>query len=344
MKQVNTVTTYEDITVYMRHDQMGYVCDSNNKKQKEAALNWATVRGHSHSEQKMPNCGFTLSIVDSANSSYVTGGKLSFWTCYIEKDGYTPFYVGINSDVLCELLKHSTFTNGVCDTPVSFCRINGQVGVFHGKMPLYEPIKEYISQKKNITAAKKTSNYIIGHKYITQTKADVYLGYYPHVKVNISYNGEEEYVDIYFSFPTEISEPCHHLVSTELLDRDFVISHRVANLPSRVDDGEVNFDIDSIANKYYENITKRAIGRNAVINYCELRWLIENYTWQPEMVSNVLRRVEQYMKSKTERVRVIIYGKPLPETINETNVHTFDALIEYLKAYYSNNTIIEILK
>jgi hypothetical protein len=59
------------------------------------------------------------------------------------------------------------------------------------------------------------------------------------------------------------------------------------------------------------------------------------------MVSSVLRRVEQYIKNKTESVCVIIHGKPLPETIDgtidESNNHSFDALIEYLKAYYSNN-------
>jgi len=338
--QVKTVSTYENITVYMRHDGMGYVCDDLNQKQKEAALNWATVRGHSHSKQSIPNCGFILSIVDSANSSYVTGGKLSFWTCYMKNEGYTPFYVGINSDILCELIKHSTFTNGVCDMRVRFCRINGQLGVYHEKMPLYEQIKEYTNRKETIATTKKTNKYIVGHKYSTQSKSDVYLGCYSPINVDISYNGGEEYLDMYFTFPTEISEPCHHLVSTELLDRDYVISHGVTKLPNRVDDGEVVFDIDSIADKYYKNITERG-GGIGVINYFEIRWLIQLYTWQPEMVSSVLRRVEQYIKNKTESVCVIIHGKPLPETIDgtidESNNHSFDALIEYLKAYYSNN-------
>ena len=335
--QVNTITTYEDITVYIRHDNMGYVCDSNNKKQKESAFAWANTRGHSPAKQEIPNCDFHLSIVNSANTSYVTGGKLSFWTCYIEKEGYTPFYVGINSDILCELIKYSTFINGKCDMLVSFCRVNGQVGVYHAKMPLYEQIKEYTNRKKSIITAKKTNNYIVGHKYSTQTKSDVYLGYFPPTKVAVKYNGGEEYLDMYFTFPTEIPMSCHHLALAEqLLDRDFVIPHRVINLPSRVDDGEVNINIDNIAESFYQRITERG-GRLGIINYFEIQWLIELYAWQPEMVSTVLRRVEQYIKSKTERVRVIISGKPLPETRDETNRYSFEVLIEYLKVYYSNN-------
>lgn len=174
--------------------KQGYIVDPSNKKQLENAKNWGATTVYEIDEQgnykkdsdgnyiqhieeaeviETDNCNFQLTLLDSAGESS-QGGKLSFWNCLIEK-GDIKCVVGINSDLLLELMLQSTFTNGACKEKVVFARKNGNVGVLHTKM------KQYIDalndkQLRVDVSTKKTTKWQIGHNYITLTQDDIYLG------------------------------------------------------------------------------------------------------------------------------------------------------------------------
>lgn len=153
-----------------------YLVDPEDKKQVEAARNWAK----NHNDPTIPemivldNEGFTIQIADAANGSS-QGGKLSFWTCLVSKEDVGPYAIGINSDLLCDLIIHSNMQEGKCSVPVSFARKNGQVGVLHPGMPAYEEMMADMERKNSMNSG-KTSKWIPGSVYETATKRELYLG------------------------------------------------------------------------------------------------------------------------------------------------------------------------
>lgn len=127
----------------------GYVVDYNNDKMLESALNWArwTWRdsalgnawreaaeklGYDNPEVKAlnqkydesakrmegivheyENGTFTIALAEAAEMSS-QGGKVSFWNCVITAPDGNSFLVGINSELLLNLLLSNTLINGVC--------------------------------------------------------------------------------------------------------------------------------------------------------------------------------------------------------------------------------------
>ena len=53
----------------------------------------------------------------------------------MEKNGIKPFAVGINADILCDLILETVMNKGKTDEKVFFARKNGQLGVLHENMP-----------------------------------------------------------------------------------------------------------------------------------------------------------------------------------------------------------------
>ena len=120
-----------------------YVAKFDNKQQLENAIDWSTYYDYgeydeitkSYPNKKVieplintfDNKGFKLSLLECANNSS-QGGKLSFWNCIVEKDN-RKFKIGINTTLLLDLFKESTFVNGVCQQPVCFVNRNGQTGM-----------------------------------------------------------------------------------------------------------------------------------------------------------------------------------------------------------------------
>ncbi len=172
----------------------GYIVDPSNKKQLESALSWggrtvykedengqfetdANDKLISHYEEagviETDNKGFRLQLLDCADGSS-QGGKLSFWNCLISKDDKS-YVVGINSELLLELMLQSTFTNGLCDKEICFARKNGNVGALHPKMTQYQDALKDNKFRKSVST-KKTSKWQLGHNYITLSKNDIYLG------------------------------------------------------------------------------------------------------------------------------------------------------------------------
>lgn len=165
-----------------------YLCDPENKKQIKTARDWgdytfygkydAQTRTYPNKKEypaiefEFDNSGFEFELYDSAEGSS-QGGKLSFWNCLVKKDNKV-FKIGINADLLLNLLVSSNFKDGKCKELVSFARRNGGVGVLHDGMKEYKLAVQDMESRQKVK--KKTSKHVIGHNYVTLTEDDIYLG------------------------------------------------------------------------------------------------------------------------------------------------------------------------
>lgn len=169
----------------------GYICDSSNKKMLAAAQSWARWYEYPVDENgkkdftkqiihegichEMDNSGFILELLECAKDSS-QGGKLSFWNCKITH-GDRSWKIGIAADLLLDVLKNTTFIDGVCQEPLFFARKNGRVGMLCKRMEAYKQAEKDQERKHNIGKG-KTKKYVEGRTYETLTMKDVYLGYY----------------------------------------------------------------------------------------------------------------------------------------------------------------------
>lgn len=172
-------------------EMQGYVVEPGNESMLQSAHYWAkwteygeydqTTRKyakqieHEGIEHRFKNEGFTLELLECANSSS-QGGKLSFWNCKVSKDGKS-FIVGIASDYLLEILLHNVFVNGVCQTTLSFARCKGGVGMLTKSMPSYQQFLLDEEQRKAVNKG-KTKKREPGHVYKTLTEGHVFFGTY----------------------------------------------------------------------------------------------------------------------------------------------------------------------
>jgi hypothetical protein len=191
---------YMTSEIYTKHEDCSpaYVVDPSSKGMLESALSWASSQSIKLDENGNPikyinqwnreeieyeklegiqyeydNDGiFDFELEDSANGS-CQGGKLSFWNCKITAPDGNKFLIGINSDILLNLLKHNTFINGKCQSKVYLGRIKGNaVGAFTENMELFEQAKH----DDNIRNASKSKKYIPGDVIRTKTETFVYIG------------------------------------------------------------------------------------------------------------------------------------------------------------------------
>lgn len=186
---------YDEVTLVIKtnkHRKYGYpqayVVDTKNKKQYASAISWGTEYSYTQKEdgtydkfeykplvKTLKNDGFTIELIDSADNS-CQGGKLSFWNCLIKHDKENiECIVGINADLLLDLLLQNKFVNGKCDNKVIFARRLGNVGVLSKNMKEYKSALDDMQTKKDITK-KKTSKWQIGNTYNTLTIQELYLG------------------------------------------------------------------------------------------------------------------------------------------------------------------------
>lgn len=164
----------------------GYVAEHGDKKALESARDWAREREW-NSEKKeydkvyepkvhtFDNHGFTVKILKSAGGSS-QGGRLSFLACEIEKDGI-KFVIGVNDDLLVDLIKNSTIIKGVIQEKVMFVRKAGRPGFIHEGMEAYEEANADMKLKADMKKAKKTSKWEVGGIYSTLTNVSVCIGY-----------------------------------------------------------------------------------------------------------------------------------------------------------------------
>jgi hypothetical protein len=169
-----------------------YFVDPANAKQLDSARHWArwieygpSIKNengrwtheyeidHKPVEFTFDNDGFTLELLDCAGGSS-QGGKLSFWNCLVKKDGKT-FKIGINSEMLLNLLKDADFNKGVCQSSLIFITQKGRVGLtVEGSDTYKQCIADRDLKKKFSTDT--TSKYQFGDIIKTATLTEVYLG------------------------------------------------------------------------------------------------------------------------------------------------------------------------
>lgn len=177
-----------------------YVVDKDNKKMLESAMYWAQTSLRKKDENgeyvRIPrknsdyfdydwyqvegiqheyrNGNFQIALLEAAEGS-CQGGKLSFWNCKIIAPDNKEFSIGINSELLIDILKNNTWVNGLCQsTNVWLGRVKGsQVGVFTENL---DNFRQALEDEKQRTI-KKSASYKPGDIVKTLTGgADVYAG------------------------------------------------------------------------------------------------------------------------------------------------------------------------
>lgn len=164
----------------------GYIVDAGNKKMLESAMSWAETTSYNEEkgewgnkklegiQHSYKNGQFEITLCDSADNSSQSG-KLAFWNCIITCPDGKEFLVGINADILLELLLENTFVNGKCQNKVYLGRIAGkQVGAFTENMELFAQAQK--DEAKRQANANGSSKYVPGDIVKTLTSSQVYLG------------------------------------------------------------------------------------------------------------------------------------------------------------------------
>lgn len=167
MQIVNTKVKFiiSEVHICQGYRQAYMVGDSKNSY--DSAVSWA--KGYyskdfdPYEEYETDNKDFQLFILESAKGSS-QGGKLSFWNCLVRKDD-KEFAIGIKAESLCELLKKTTWINGVCQDGISFYR-NNQV----------EILRTCDIEQTTDTMSKKTTKWEIGKTYGTKKTEDICIG------------------------------------------------------------------------------------------------------------------------------------------------------------------------
>lgn len=248
-----------------------YLADPSNKKQLESARNWATYREygtynrekreydsitiHEPVEFEFDNDGFTLELLDCAGGSS-QGGKLSFWNCLVSRDEHT-FMIGINSDMLLDLLKNATFVNGKCQSPLIFITCKGKVGMTVKGTATYEQcLKD--NETRVSKNSKSTSKYTFGDLANTTTLNEIYLGtltqYY---EVERDYYGGYRYGYDKYTIKKLAEPKTYHLFESvtpwrrnfsklseiiEYYEDEYSLPRRNISKPKRIIEGKIEMD------------------------------------------------------------------------------------------------------
>lgn len=161
-----------------------YVVFDNNSKTLATARRWA---GEGYTEVTTTNDGFTLEIIDAAQGSYSQSGKLSFWMCKITKEGLDlEVQVGINSELLCDLIKETTFDRGKCTDNLMFVHYGAVLGAVSKNTEMYNKAVASMGKKASIES-NKTSKWEKGVFYESANKKSVWLGDL-HMPIKLDYN------------------------------------------------------------------------------------------------------------------------------------------------------------
>lgn len=252
-----------------------YLVDPSNKTQLKSARQWAawteygpsrknnngkweheyTIK-HEPVEFEFDNNGFTLKLLDCAGGSS-QGGKLSFWNCLVKKDDKT-FKIGINSDMLLDLLKDNIFYRGACSSPLIFITQNGKVGMTAEGSDTYKQCVADM-ELKNTVKSGMVSKFEFGDILKTTTLEEVYLGtiyqYYAFDPGSNAYRCSN-YYDLRDCTLTKLAKPIkYHVFDTitcqtklsEFLNHcehsQYSYPDFKKSCPKRVIDGKIELDI-----------------------------------------------------------------------------------------------------
>lgn len=139
--------------------------------------NWTEKHDNGHKWEavvhEFENGNFSLTLCDSADNSW-NGGKLSFWNCMIKAPNGKQFKIGINQELLCNLLKDCTLIKGVCQEKIWLGKQLTNTGVY------IETMEDFLQAKREVEIRKqaktKTVKYEVGDIVGSLTKKYMYLG------------------------------------------------------------------------------------------------------------------------------------------------------------------------
>lgn len=251
---VDSTVTYND-----QKYPMAFVV--TNDSQLKTATEWA--KGYDENRNQIDgavveteNKDFTLTIIKSADNSW-SGGKRSFWTCLIEKDGIDTFGVGVNADFLMEYIKEATIIKGVGTEKVILAKDNGNLGAIVPGSSLYKELVEDENRRTLIATSKKTSKWRKGWSYCSLTQEDWMLGEFYD---NLAY--DQEYVSNR-KYKYRFTNPGRKVVlwgncawNAKTSDKIFYILsnkyHRNEKIPARVENNKfIEFNSDA---EYYDKL------------------------------------------------------------------------------------------
>jgi hypothetical protein len=224
----NIMLVCRDEDHYKSTDAMqAYLVDPSNKNQLKSARTWATwteygpsiktesgrwerewEKQHEPIEYTFGNQHFKLELLDCAGGSS-QGGKLSFWNCIVSKED-KRFKIGINSDMLLELLKNATFVKGVCQDDLLFVTDNGKVGMCAEGSEIHKnAIKDM--ELKAAVKSKSVNKFSFGDIVETSTLKEIYLGtinqYYVFDPGEINATYHHSYFDYRYCTLTKLAKP-----------------------------------------------------------------------------------------------------------------------------------------
>ena len=157
----------------------GYLVTADT--QLDGAINWAESYSYSANKYKAKvyeydNGKFTISLYDSADRSS-QGGKLSFWNCTIHSPDGKDFIIGINADILFNLMMNSTIVNGDIQGNVWLGKEKNNTGVYT------EDMEDFKQARKEdiIRETKKTNKYPSMSIVSTLKDKELYLGEFPYL-------------------------------------------------------------------------------------------------------------------------------------------------------------------
>lgn len=265
-----------------------FVADPLNKSQVKNAKEWARCKEYSPYNKELDkfellkeieglqfnfdNSGFRLSLLDCAGHSS-QGGKLSFWNCIIEKES-KKFKIGINTNLLLDVLKEGTFEKGVCKENVCFVSKNGQTGVCIENGEIYKHALKDMQLKQNVKN-QQTTHYKFGDCVRTVTLNEIYLGkmykYYDVVTDVKPCWGGYYYTDTAKVIKLRNPKPVHIFAKasnidsiSEIFDKPYLF-HIRNNMPKRIvnNDSTINIDLTM------EEFDKRFYSQYSIFdNFC----------------------------------------------------------------------------
>lgn len=274
-----------------------YLVDPSNKSQLKNARTWGSwteygpsvktesgrwqhewEKKHEPLEFTFENKNFGLELLDCAGGSS-QGGKLSFWNCIVTRDD-KRFKIGINSDMLLELLKNATFVNGVCQGDLRFVTDNGKVGMCTEGSELHKnAIKDM--ELKALVKNNSVSKFEFGDILKTTMLHEVYLGTLTRYYTFDPGDNVRRYTN-YYDFRgctlTKLAKPVKYHVfdsvstQTKLSNfSDYYGASRYAypdfkkSCPKRTIDGKIDLDISQ--EEFYKRVVDKIYDFDAYLDY-----------------------------------------------------------------------------
>ncbi len=183
-----------------------YIVFDNKKSSLIAARKWA---GEGYTEVTTENDGFEVELLNAAPSSS-RGSKLSFWMCKITKDSENISYqVGLNSDLLCMLMRETDFLKGKCTEKLVFARHEQGLTLLSKNTERYKQVMGHVDNKAKMSK-NKTSKWEKGVFYETVNTKSAWIGDI-HLPLDIKcvrkdgYSGYSEYSYNVTIKPTDIT-------------------------------------------------------------------------------------------------------------------------------------------